>query len=301
MPSVASSSAAAVSQLGRCPRTTSAMTGASTDETATMNAERDGVVITRPAVWVMKPNATSAPSSSPPRSSRPVGRGETGVPGASSSAAAPNLTVRKANGVAWANALFTATKLVPQRKVASSSARSAWRRVTPSAGLVQHLAYLAPRPVGREGILAEGGPRVEHAVLRDRFVGVPGHVQHPRVRTQRRQPVRELAAAHLGHHHVGEQQVDGALVALGQGQRLRAARGHEHAIARQLQHLARQRPDQRLVLRQQDGLAAHGGGAPPPPAGRGGERRGPPRPGGGGSGAPPPGAGPPRVAPPPNP
>src|SRR2546430_1385055 len=178
MPSVASSSAAAVSQLGRCPRTTSAMTGASTDETATMNAERDGVVITRPAVWVMKPNATSAPSSSPPRSSRPVGRGENGVPGASSSAATPNLTVRKANGVAWANALFTATKLVPQRKVASSSARSAWRRVTPAAGLVQHF-----------------------------------------------------------------------------------------------KHLARQRPDQRLVLRQQDGLAAHGGRAHAPRTAGGVERR----------------------------
>src|SRR5207245_9251574 len=127
--------------------------GGSSDDAATMNAERDGVVITRPAVWVMKPNATSAPSSSPPRSSRPVGRGENGVPGASSSAATPNLTVRKANGVAWANALFTATKLVPQRKVASSSARSAWRRVTPSAGLVQHFAYLARQPVGREGLL----------------------------------------------------------------------------------------------------------------------------------------------------
>src|SRR5207245_11619 len=210
MPSGASSSAAAVSQLGRCPRTRSAMTGASTDETATMNAERDGVVITRPAVWVMKPNATSAPSSSPPRSSRPVGRGETGVSGASSSAATPNRTVRKANGVAWANALFTATKLVPQRKVASSSARSAWRRVTPSAGLVQHFAYLARQPVGREGLLEEGGPRVEHAVLRDRFVGVPGHVQHTRVRTQRRQPVRAHAPRTAGgvERRVDARQVD---------------------------------------------------------------------------------------------
>src|SRR2546425_1255999 len=186
MPSVASSSAAAVSQLGRCPRITSAMTGASTEETATMNAERDGVVITRPAVWVMKPNATSAPSSNPPRSSRPVGRGENRVPGASSNAAIPNRTVRKAKGVASANALFTATKLVPHRKVASSSVRSAWRRVTPSAGLVQCFAYLARQPVGCEGLLEERGPRVEHAVLRDRLVGVPGYVHHSHVRAQRR-------------------------------------------------------------------------------------------------------------------
>src|SRR5438046_2927215 len=136
------------------------MTGASTEDTATMNAARDGVVITRPAVTVMKPMATRAPSSNPPRSSRPVGRGSNQVPGVSSSVAIPNRTVRNANGVANASALFTATKVVPHRNVASSSVRSACRRVTRSAGRVQHAAHLIRQPPRRERLLQEGGPGV---------------------------------------------------------------------------------------------------------------------------------------------
>src|SRR5207247_129080 len=141
------------------------MTGASTEDTATMNAARDGVVITRPAVTVMKPMATRAPSSNPPRSSRPVGRGSNRVPGVSSSVAIPNRTVRNANGVANASALFTATKVVPHRNVASSSVRSACRRVTRSAGRVQHAAHLIRQPPGQvlvldeQGGLAAGGRR----------------------------------------------------------------------------------------------------------------------------------------------
>src|SRR5207237_2627401 len=99
-------------------------------DTATMNAERDGVVITRPAVWEMKPTATSVPNSRPPASSERSGVGRKRVPGASARAAMPNRTAMKANGVASASALLTATKLVPHRNVAASSARSTWPRVT---------------------------------------------------------------------------------------------------------------------------------------------------------------------------
>src|SRR5207302_60179 len=82
MPNIASARAAAVSQLGRCPSSASAMTGARIDDTATMNAERDGVVITRPAVWEMKPTATSVPNSRPPASSERSGGGRKRVAGA---------------------------------------------------------------------------------------------------------------------------------------------------------------------------------------------------------------------------
>src|SRR2546426_168603 len=130
IPSPATASAAAVNHPGRWPSTTKPITGASTDEMATMNAEREGVVITSPRVTLMKPIATSAPSSRPPASSRPRGGGVKRVPGASSSAASPKRMARNANGVAEASALFTATKLVPHIAVATSSARSACRRVT---------------------------------------------------------------------------------------------------------------------------------------------------------------------------
>src|SRR2546425_9780223 len=104
--------AAAVSQQGRSPSRLRAITGASTDDTATMNAEREGVVVTSPAVCAMNPTATRAPSKTPPQSSRPAGGGRNRVPGASATAARPKRTVRNANGVASASALFTATKLV---------------------------------------------------------------------------------------------------------------------------------------------------------------------------------------------
>src|SRR5258707_1014368 len=42
-----------------------------------MKAEREGVVITSPAVCAMNPTATSTPSRAPPQSSRPAGSGRT--------------------------------------------------------------------------------------------------------------------------------------------------------------------------------------------------------------------------------
>ena len=80
--------------------TTKPITGASTDEMATMNAERDGVVTRSPKVTDTNPSATRAPSNRPPHSSRPRGRGVKRVPGASSSAAIPKRTARNASGVA---------------------------------------------------------------------------------------------------------------------------------------------------------------------------------------------------------
>jgi len=44
--------------------------------------------------------------------------------------------------------------------------------------------------------------------------------------------------AHARHHHVGEQQVQGARVGPAHAQRLRAARGLEHGVAGVLEHLS---------------------------------------------------------------
>src|SRR2546427_13194876 len=107
--------AAAVSQRGRSPSRLKAITGASTDDTATMNAEREGVVVTSPAVCAMNPMATRAPSKTPPESSRPAGRGRNRVPGAGARAARPKTTGREAEGDAAGAAAFTATKLLAPR------------------------------------------------------------------------------------------------------------------------------------------------------------------------------------------
>src|SRR5690242_3210766 len=148
MPSVASASAPTVSELGRSPTSASAITGASTEETATMNADREGVVITSPAVCAMNPKATRSPRSAPPRSSEGPGRGSRRVPGSKTSAASPKRIVRNASGVAYPSALLTATKLVPQSAVASRS-----------ASVVEYPGALglATRPVPRGGGGGRGG------------------------------------------------------------------------------------------------------------------------------------------------
>src|SRR6266581_3164790 len=162
--------AATVSQRGRSPSRLSAITGASTDDTATMNAEREGVVITSPAVCAMNPTA-------PPESSRPAGRGRKRVPGASASAAMPKRTVRNANGVASARALLTATKLVPHSAVASNRARSACRRVIAPSGRSRDVPEIASR--GRVGVASD----VLRSPLRDdapaRVAGARSKLDHP--------------------------------------------------------------------------------------------------------------------------
>src|SRR2546427_8563864 len=169
--------AAAVSQRGRSPSRLRAITGASTDDTATMNAEREGVVITRPAVYAMNPTATRAPSKTPLQSSRPAGRGRNRVPGASASAAMPKRTVRNANGVASASALFTDTELVPHSAVASSNARSACRRVIAPSGRSRDVPEVASRGrVGAAGDVLRGSLRDDAPA---RVAGTRSHFDHP--------------------------------------------------------------------------------------------------------------------------
>src|SRR6266550_3088916 len=151
--------AAAVSQRGRSPSRLRAITGASTDDTATMNAEREGVVITSPAVCAMNPTATRAPSKTPLQSSRPAGRGRNRVPGAS------------------ASALFTATKLVPHSAVASSNARSACRRVIAPSGRSRDVPEVASRGrIGAAGDVLRGSLRDDPPA---RVAGTRSHFDHP--------------------------------------------------------------------------------------------------------------------------
>src|SRR5437870_13439909 len=171
--------AAAVSQRGRSPSRLRAITGARTDDTATMNAEREGVVITSPAVCAMNPTATRAPSKTPLQSSRPAGRARPGnpVPPASASAATPKRTVRNANGVASASALFTATKLVPHSAVASSNARSACRRVIAPSGRSRDVPEVASRGrIGAAGDVLRGSLRDDAPA---RVAGTRSHFDHP--------------------------------------------------------------------------------------------------------------------------
>src|SRR5437870_4305974 len=121
--------------------------------------------------------ATTAASKTPLQSSRPAGRGRNRVPGASASAATPKRTVRNANGVASASALFTATKLVPHNAVASSNARSACRRVIAPSGRSRDVPEVASRGrVGAAGDVLRGSLRDDAPA---RVAGTRSHFDHP--------------------------------------------------------------------------------------------------------------------------
>ena len=47
-----------------------------------------------------------------------------------------------------------------------------------------------------------------------RTVDIARHVQHLHLWPQRPEPLGELASAHLGHHHIGQEQVARVLVLL---------------------------------------------------------------------------------------
>src|SRR5437016_5005966 len=86
----------------------------------------------------------------------------------------PKRTVRNANGVASASALLTATKLVPHSAVATSSARSAWRRVI---GRSRDVPEIAPRGrIGAAGNMLRGSLR-DHAPAP--VAGSRSHLDHP--------------------------------------------------------------------------------------------------------------------------
>ena len=88
--------------------------------------------------------------------------------------------------------------------------------------------------------------------------GVAGHEQHLDRRAVQGDELRRLRAVHVRHHHVGDQDVDRALKALREQERLAAVADVEHLVAAQHQPFPRQLPHVVVVLDQQDGLVAGG-------------------------------------------
>ena len=85
---------------------------------------------------------------------------------------------------------------------------------------IQHLAHLLQELPRGKGLLEEVLLRLEHAVVGDRVLGVARDEKHPHLRTPGHEQIGELAAAHAWHHHVGDQDVDGSRMPLGEGEGL---------------------------------------------------------------------------------
>ena len=102
--------------------------------------------------------------------------------------------------------------------------------------------------------------------VQDRL-GVPGHVQDGQGRADGADPPGHFVAEHLGHDHVGEQQVDELPGLPGDAGRLRGCRGGADVVPVAGQDAAGQLPQAGFVFDEQDRLAAAAGG-------RGGRCRG---------------------------
>jgi len=95
-------------------------------------------------------------------------------------------------------------------------------------------------------------------VENDGVVGVAGHEQDLHLAQQGRQGNSHLLAAHVGHHHVRDHQVDRAAVAHGDAHRVGPVARLEHRVPVFPEDIAREHPHQVLVLDEEDGFMTPG-------------------------------------------
>lgn len=73
---------------------------------------------------------------------------------------------------------------------------------------VQHLADLAHQCFSRKGLLEERRAFIEHAMVNDSSIRVARNVKHTHIRTQRGKMFSQVAAAHLRHHDISDEELD---------------------------------------------------------------------------------------------
>src|SRR5207247_2708550 len=130
---------------------------------------------------------------------------------------------------------------------------------------IEHLPYLAQQRVRRERLLEEGDACLEHTVAHDHIIGVARQVEHFEAGLQRREALCQLAPPHLGHDHVGHQEVDRPGVLRRQLDAVPPGCGEQQLVAVLLEHATREVAHGGCVFREQNGLGAArgagGGGA----------------------------------------
>ena len=148
-------------------------------------------------------------------------------------------------------------RLSARRKTATLAAGAAEPRAALAAA-----DGLAEQPVDgvdqlfRHERLGEEGRAFGQPLIREDGLGVePGDEERRQARPALPDAVADLGAAQPGHHDVGQQQVERALVAVEDGQRVVAVLGLEHRVAFELEQEPDDVPDHRVVLDEQDGAS----------------------------------------------
>ena len=98
--------------------------------------------------------------------------------------------------------------------------------------------------------------RIEAAAVHDRVARVAGRIDDFEFRLHRARPVRELAAGHPGHHHVGEHKIDRPVLTLDEPKRGRSVVRLDHAVAKLSQDLDRIGANVVVVLHDENAMIA---------------------------------------------
>src|SRR2546421_821026 len=97
--------------------------------------------------------------------------------------------------------------------------------------VIKNLAHLARKRLRREGLLEKRHAWVQLPMMAYSLVGVARHKEHLHVWTRWPQTFRQLAPAHLRHHHIGNHQMDQSLVLPGETQGVFPLRRFQHRVS----------------------------------------------------------------------
>src|SRR5262245_10722716 len=120
--------------------------------------------------------------------------------------------------------------------------------------------FLRNRTQGKR-FLQERRFRVDDSAPYDLVIVIAAHEKHLERRASRAQLLEDFAAVHTGHDDVGDEDVDGAGMRLGECHGLVAAAGGKDGVAVLLERQPGQPSYTLFVLDEQDSLAAPGGRA----------------------------------------
>lgn len=85
--------------------------------------------------------------------------------------------------------------------------------------MIKHFPDFHPQRLEGERFLQQWHVRFQEAVMGNTIGGMSGHVEHPQVGLSPGKQLGQLPAVFFRHDHVGQEQIDGALLLIQHSQR----------------------------------------------------------------------------------
>ena len=138
--------------------------------------------------------------------------------------------------------------------------------VRPQAGVkrgsmklvIEEVADFASQNLVGEGFLQEGNLFAADALANEGVVGIAGDVEEFDLRPESQQSLNQLGAAHSGHDHVGDDQMNRLAILLAEANGFRAVVRFQHGVSGLGEHIANEGSHHGFIFDQEDGLGAAG-------------------------------------------